>query len=667
MTTPKQNFVISILAVLSLASITMVRAANLSEADAKKQFADVFGSEVQNVTRTPDTGDDLQLAKSLLEAAEQNANQPNLLLVLCRNAAQLAGKDKNGAALAERALRLVIAKAPDHTASALKSLTEILQTQYQRARGDAKKQIGETLILALVDLADTQVKATEFDEANRTLRRATPIARVIQSPQEQVIKSRLSDLANKQRIVAQIDSLKKRLAANPKDTEAAKKLIVLYVTELDSPQQARKYTFLISDKMLQEKVKLASSSLDMLSTKQAGDLGDWYRSLSSEASTDDAKYNVLIRARKYYVHVTKTAKEGDAALAKATLVQPLLESQIAKLEEKVTRRPTQSPYVVEVLKDKPIVYLQFDDSAAVSNKKVFDSAREGKKRLHGKYHGKVEHVAAVPGLTGKAVKFDGSTSHITIPLTSSNAPSEFTIEFWLKTSMTFARSSSYYTYTGPVFFSNGTSGRGSGDLLLTGYRYSRTRDDSRLMFITGPQGRSDYRCYARHTDLKINDGAWHHVVVTRSSTGSRAIYIDGVRRGYNSDSGGAVFNTRELHIGGDPAQKSNAYLSGEIDDLAIYDSVLTPERIAAHYNIIAAKLPKRDTVKPPSVPKVSVGPKTEPKPDPKKNDKFEKYRQSILKRWPRMTGGAKNRLLIQLSKSRDPRMQRLYRELYYKD
>src|SRR6185295_11261331 len=83
----------------------------------------------------------------------------------------------------------------------------------------------------------------------------------------------------------------------------------------------------------------------------------------------------------------------------------------------------------------------------------------------------------------------------------------------------------------------------------------------------------------------VTDTAWHHVVATKNGAVSK-LYIDGV------DVTGTITNqtlvnatSSTLRLGTD----SGTWMSGVLDEVAIYNKVLTPQRISAHY--AAAPLP----------------------------------------------------------------------------
>ena len=80
--------------------------------------------------------------------------------------------------------------------------------------------------------------------------------------------------------------------------------------------------------------------------------------------------------------------------------------------------------------------------------------------------------------------------------------------------------------------------------------------------------------------VPIDDGNWHHLVVTNLDT-NRKIYVDGVLdRAVVSTSFMGVVDGPSLYIGGNPITGFGKHTLAEI---AIYPSALSPAQIAAHY------------------------------------------------------------------------------------
>ena len=80
-----------------------------------------------------------------------------------------------------------------------------------------------------------------------------------------------------------------------------------------------------------------------------------------------------------------------------------------------------------------------------------------------------------------------------------------------------------------------------------------------------------------------DDGAWHHVVFTRATSGAIKLYVDG---------GAAVIGHRQHGCPRRPAPNINFgriasgtnYYAGTLDEIAIYNAVLSAATVTAHYN-----------------------------------------------------------------------------------
>jgi len=79
------------------------------------------------------------------------------------------------------------------------------------------------------------------------------------------------------------------------------------------------------------------------------------------------------------------------------------------------------------------------------------------------------------------------------------------------------------------------------------------------------------------TSQTVNDGSWHHAVLSHASNGTLSGYLDGVLTGTASDSGQNTTNTQGARIGADTS--ISRYFPGLIDDVAIYNRALSPPEI----------------------------------------------------------------------------------------
>jgi signal peptidase I len=221
------------------------------------------------------------------------------------------------------------------------------------------------------------------------------------------------------------------------------------------------------------------------------------------------------------------------------------------------------PYVGAVLADQPYGLWLLDEPAGGQ----YASDRSGNNRT-GEYLGSVTSGSpgGLPRNPGTSVRATGG--RVVLGTQAVAAPSSYSIELWFRT-----------TATSQTYLAGFEDDRDAGYSLF-GTEADRSvtmESNGRLTFGNWP-----WRSQALTTPRAYNDGAWHHLVVT-SSNRATTIYVDGaaVASGTTSSVGGytgfwrvgqgsiGLFNTPAFH--------------GDLDNVAIYHSVLPPARVAAHW------------------------------------------------------------------------------------
>jgi hypothetical protein len=173
-------------------------------------------------------------------------------------------------------------------------------------------------------------------------------------------------------------------------------------------------------------------------------------------------------------------------------------------------------------------------------------------------------VSYVSGKIGaQAAQFNGSSAYVSIPRSIST---DFTVAMWVKT--TDAGNSGTQWWQGKGLVDGEVSGAAAdwGTVLLAG-KFS--------LGIGNPDTTIS-------SSVNINDGAWHHVAATRNNTsGAMAVYVDGVLSGSGTGPTGARTAPPNLRIGSIQSGSSAGFLNGVIDDVRLYNSVLSAGDIAA--------------------------------------------------------------------------------------
>jgi len=176
----------------------------------------------------------------------------------------------------------------------------------------------------------------------------------------------------------------------------------------------------------------------------------------------------------------------------------------------------------------------------------------------------------IDGKVNGALSFDGRDDRVKLH-ESTISGTTVSICLWVKTDDTFFAllSGANSTYDNELLLSVHSSADG---------RLSHLYHDN-----IGIHGDRYYR-----TEVTFNDDSWHMLTVVIETDGTM-VYLDGVLEednDYGSDEG---FMIEGLWIGGDQDSVDGDWgasqqYSGVVDELAIFDRVLTPEEIEQFYN-----------------------------------------------------------------------------------
>ena len=177
------------------------------------------------------------------------------------------------------------------------------------------------------------------------------------------------------------------------------------------------------------------------------------------------------------------------------------------------------------------------------------------------YHGTLTNVPYVIGrVDAFAGQFNGTNSYVVIP---ASIRSNFTISAWVKTTNTAASG-------------QWNAGRGivDGDVSGVTTDFGTSLVSNKFAFGVGNPNTT-----ITSTNI-INNGQWRHVAATRdSASGAMKIYVDGVLDTSATGPTGVRAAPPVLRIGS--LQSGSGLFIGAIDDVRLYDSVLTSTQIVA--------------------------------------------------------------------------------------
>ena len=165
---------------------------------------------------------------------------------------------------------------------------------------------------------------------------------------------------------------------------------------------------------------------------------------------------------------------------------------------------------------------------------------------------------------GNGLNTDGVNDYVVIPKPTLNS---FTIEYWVKTTMTSLTGSQWYGGNGIVDAEVGGSTSDFGTSLL----------NNKIAFGIGNPD------VTIQSTTSVNTGSWYHVAATwDGSTGAMKLYINGVLEASGSGATGTRSAPPGIRIGS--IQTAIQYFSGSIDELRIWNTVRSQTDIQNNMN-----------------------------------------------------------------------------------
>jgi len=172
------------------------------------------------------------------------------------------------------------------------------------------------------------------------------------------------------------------------------------------------------------------------------------------------------------------------------------------------------------------------------------------------------------GVSGQALKFDGSANQVTSATQFVN-PQTFSISIWFKTTVASGRKL--------IGFETGQTGTAS----ISYDRHLSMGTDGKIYFGWYPGSITTVASLST-----LNDGQWHHAVGTHNGSNG-ILYIDGVYQGTNT--GSPQSYNGYWRIGGYKlatwTNSSDGYFSGSLDEARVYNRTITPQEVKQLYNM----------------------------------------------------------------------------------
>jgi hypothetical protein len=176
-------------------------------------------------------------------------------------------------------------------------------------------------------------------------------------------------------------------------------------------------------------------------------------------------------------------------------------------------------------------------------------------------------TGALAGDTNTAARFDGVDDKVTMGDPSNGGldfgTTDFSAEAWVKTSFNGERTLiSKRPASGPYWQFTVTDDPGHEGVIR-----ANIFDGAVTRQVYGPASR-------------VDDGAWHHVVVVFDRDAGITVYVDGTGLSTAGAMTGSISNAAELLVA---KATGYGYMLGDLDEVAVYPGLLTAARVQAHY------------------------------------------------------------------------------------
>ena len=188
--------------------------------------------------------------------------------------------------------------------------------------------------------------------------------------------------------------------------------------------------------------------------------------------------------------------------------------------------------------------------------------------MTGNYNG-INYGATYPvGAVGmETAAFSGTGAYIQIPNPLGPAGGNFSISMWLQTNDT-GGTGQWYTGHGLVDDETGAGQADFGTALVGGKFALGIGGPDTTLLTTGT----------------VNDGKWHHMVATYATSGTMQVFVDGVLNNSMTGPAGTHGAPTSLRFGGILSGTTSGYYNGLLDQVQIYNYLLSGSDVVYMYN-----------------------------------------------------------------------------------
>jgi hypothetical protein len=197
-------------------------------------------------------------------------------------------------------------------------------------------------------------------------------------------------------------------------------------------------------------------------------------------------------------------------------------------------------------------------------------------------------TANTPGFVGQAFHFDGTNGFVQVPNAPELNPAQLTVECWVRFDSLDAPGNTANIGTQYMVFKKNTRNN-----TFEGYNMGKHRYAYDLFVWEVSSAGGTFIQLNSITAISTN--VWYQVVATRGSNFAE-LYINGLRENSTNVTFPQDYDIRPLFFGSSGESSFDRKLAGSIDEVSLYNRVLTSNEIAALYAAGSAGKCKAPTV-----------------------------------------------------------------------
>ena len=538
---------------------------------AQQQFDELFARQVAEADGTRRNDDNVELAQTLVVAADKAAHQADLLVLICQEAYRQGMTHPTGYATAVAAMQRLLHAVPERAAEWHEMLVDAHLQLYNHEQGQAKIQAADELLNAIDEAVSTWIADSDYERPTRWLSRARQVAQQTDSTSVEGYTKRLQHLQVLRQIAMRVQAALRRVSENPRDLETGQRLVQLYLVSMNDPIRAREHAS-YSDAETQMIIELACRDAGTLSAAECLQLGDWYYDQVRDAELV-TQLPLWRRADDYYHRYLSHDPSEAASRTRAEIRAIEIAKAIEELTEQGFGKISRTPWP-----DGLIVHLTFDRAT------VFD--RE-KQRWFGDqsgidHHAQLNGVRLAKGRRNQAVAFEDDGAHVSIDFAVAPWPhNQFSYGAWIRTVLPHEIDAERGEQYGGL--------RGQRFAFTPGGTVAQKRGQAVSRLSVGTNGLSVYETAFHHrmaaavAETKIGT-RWNHVFVVYQD-GKITIYRNG--KPLHRDvpmTKGVVWAPHML--GGYAHRGHSNYFHGLMDDVMIFNRALTAAQVNRVYSTL---------------------------------------------------------------------------------